>query len=340
MNKDLNYYLPKFLDIQLKQNMNVSENTIISYKYTFISLLQYMSNYLKKKIQNIAINDFNKLTIEEYLNYLELEKKNSISTRNQRLAAIKSFFNYLATEDLKYLNIANEISAIKTKKNIDNSIKYLSKTGIKEILSLPNTSTKNGVRDLAILTLLYDSAARVQELIKLKCCDINLEKKIVYLNGKGRKQRVVPLVSSTIKIINKYMKLFELNENSTNLLFFNARNEPLTRMGINYIINKYVSVAKNNNPIEFQIKVSPHTFRHSKAMHLLESGVNLIYIRDFLGHSSVTTTEIYAKTNPEIKRKAIEKHSENLTKRVHYTREQKDDLLEWLKKDLKKNSNF
>ena len=126
MNKDLNYYLPKFLDIQLKQNMNVSENTIISYKYTFISLLQYMSNYLKKKIQNIAINDFNKLTIEEYLNYLELEKKNSISTRNQRLAAIKSFFNYLATEDLKYLNIANEISAIKTKKNIDNSIKYLS----------------------------------------------------------------------------------------------------------------------------------------------------------------------------------------------------------------------
>lgn len=340
MNKDLNYYLPKFLDIHLKQNINVSENTIISYKYTFISLLQYMSNYLKKKIQNLVIDDFNKFIIEEYLNYLELEKNNTISTRNQRLAAIKSFFNYLSSEDLKYLSISNEISTIKTKKKIDNSIKYLSKNGIKEILSLPNTSSKSGIRDLAILTLLYDSAARVQELIKLKCCDIDLDKKIVYLNGKGRKQRVVPLISSTIKIIAKYMELFDLNDHSINLLFFNARNEPLTRVGIDYIINKYVSIARKNNPIEFQIKVSPHTFRHSKAMHLLECGVNLIYIRDFLGHSSVTTTEIYAKTNPEIKRKAIEKHSENLTKKVHYTKEKKDDLLEWLKKDLKKNSNF
>ena len=333
--KDLTYYLPKYFDTELKCNANFSENTIISYKYTFISLLQFISEKLKKKIQNITLSDFNKAMIEEYLINLETEKCNSISTRNQRLAAIKSFFNYLANEDLKYINISNGISATKSKKNIDNTIKYLSKVGIKGILSLPNTSTNIGVRDLAILTLLYDSASRVDELISLKCCDIDFIKKTVNLYGKGKKQRVVPLISSTIKIIEKYMQIYNLSENSTELLFFNSRNEKLTRMGINYIIEKYVKIAKENNPIEYQIKVSPHTFRHSKAMHLLESGVNLIYIRDFLGHSSITTTEIYAKTNPEIKRKAIEKHSENLSKKIHYSEKEKQDLLSWLKQDLK-----
>ena len=333
--KDLTYQLPKYFDTELKCNAHFSENTIISYKYTFISLLQFISEKLKKKIQNITLSDFNKAMIEEYLINLETEKCNSISTRNQRLAAIKSFFNYLANEDLKYINISNGISAIKSKKNIDNTIKYLSKVGIKGILSLPNTSTNIGVRDLAILTLLYDSASRVDELISLKCCDIDFIKKTVNLYGKGKKQRVVPLISSTIKIIEKYMQIYNLSENSTELLFFNSRNEKLTRMGINYIIEKYVKIAKENNPIEYQIKVSPHTFRHSKAMHLLESGVNLIYIRDFLGHSSITTTEIYAKTNPEIKRKAIEKHSENLSKKIHYSEKEKQDLLSWLKQDLK-----
>ena len=337
MNKslDLAYYLPKFLDVELKQNVNVSENTIISYKYCFISLLRYISDKLNKKVQDLKIIDFNKDIIVQYLNNLENIKKNSISTRNQRLAAIKSFFTYLANEDIKYLSLANEISLIKAKKIVDNTIKYLSVKGIEEILSLPNTSSKEGIRDLAILSLMYDSAARVSELINLKCCDIDLDKKTIFLYGKGRKQRNIPLISKTIKNIKKYMELYKLDNYSNKLLFFNSRGEKLTRMGISYIINKYVSITKKNNPLEFQIKVSPHTFRHSKAMHLLESGVNLIYIRDFLGHSSVTTSEVYAKANPEMKRKAIEEHSKNLSKNIHYSKKEQDDLIEWLKKDLK-----
>ena len=105
-------------------------------------------------------------------------------------------------------------------------------------------------------------------------------------------------------------------------------------MGITYIINKYVKIARKKNPIEFQINVTPHVFRHSKAMHLLESGVNLIYIRDFLGHESVTTTEIYARANPENKRKAIEKNSEELSKGIHFSEKDKKDLLSWLKNSL------
>lgn len=334
----ISYYLPKFFDMELRKNANVSENTIISYKYAFVSLLQFVNDKYKKEISTLELKDLNKETIEKYLEYLEKEKNNSISTVNQRLAAIKSFFNYLTIEDIEYISLCNEIHSIKIKKTKQETIKYLSKEGIKEILSLPKTSIENGVRDLAILTLLYDSGARVQELVNIKIKDIDFNKKTVYLFGKGRKARIVPLISQTIKILEKYIKIYNIPINSDNLLFYNSKKEALTRMGITYIIKKYVSIAKNKNPLEFQINVTPHTFRHSKAMHLLESGVNLIYIRDFLGHESVTTTEIYARANPENKRKAIEKHSEELSKMVHYSSKEKNDLLNWLKNSLKENS--
>ena len=334
----ISYYLPKFFDMELRKNANVSENTIISYKYAFVSLLQFVNKKYKKEISTLELKDLNKETIEKYLEYLEKEKNNSISTVNQRLAAIKSFFNYLTIEDIEYISLCNEIHSIKIKKTKQETIKYLSKEGIKEILSLPKTSIENGVRDLAILTLLYDSGARVQELVNIKIKDIDFNKKTVYLFGKGRKARIVPLISQTIKILEKYIKIYNIPINSDNLLFYNSKKEALTRMGITYIIKKYVSIARNKNPLEFQINVTPHTFRHSKAMHLLESGVNLIYIRDFLGHESVTTTEIYARANPENKRKAIEKHSEELSKMVHYSSKEKNDLLNWLKNSLKENS--
>lgn len=335
--KNLDYYLQKFLDIELRKNMNVSENTIISYKYAFISLLEFIIKNYNKNIKDIKIETINRDVVVDYLKYLELVKKNSISTRNQRLAAIKSFYNYLALEEIEYLPLCNEILSIKMKKNNQETVKYLSKEGIKEILSLPNTSTKQGIRDLAILTLLYDSGARVQELITLNVCAVNFNNKTMDLYGKGRKNRTIPLLKQTIKILEKYIKVYSINLNSNNLLFFNSRKEPLTRMGITYIINKYVKKAKKKNPIEFQINVTPHVFRHSKAMHLLESGVNLIYIRDFLGHESVTTTEIYAKANPETIRNAIEKNSEELSKSVHFSDNDKKDLLSWLKNSLKPN---
>ena len=337
MNKvNLDYYLQKFLNIELRKNINVSENTIISYKYAFISLLEFIIKNYKKNIKDINLETINKEVIINYLEYLESVKKNSISTRNQRLAAIKSFYNYLALEEIEYLPLCNEILSIKMKKNNQETVKYLSKEGIREILSLPNASTKYGIRDLAILTLLYDSGARVQELITLNVCDINFNNKTLNLYGKGRKSRTIPLLKQTIKILEKYIKIYNINSNNS-LLFFNNRKEPLTRMGITYIINKYVKIAKKKNSIEFQIKVTPHIFRHSKAMHLLESGVNLVYIRDFLGHKSVITTEIYAKANPETKRNAIEKNSEELSKMVHFSDKEKKDLLSWLKSSLKEN---
>ena len=221
MNKvNLDYYLQKFLNIELRKNINVSENTIISYKYAFISLLEFIIKNYKKNIKDIKLETINKEVIINYLEYLESVKKNSISTRNQRLSAIKSFYNYLALEEIEYLPLCNEILSIKMKKNNQETVKYLSKEGIKEILSLPNTSTKHGIRDLAILTLLYDSGARVQELITLNVCDINFDNKTLNLYGKGRKSRTIPLLKQTIKILEKYIKIYNINSNNS-LLFFN-----------------------------------------------------------------------------------------------------------------------
>lgn len=153
------------------------------------------------------------------------------------------------------------------------------------------------------------------------------------MTGKGNKTRIIPLMPQTVNIIKFYMAENNLLTDSsiTKPLFYNKGNEKLTRAGISYILNKYVEIAKKNHPDLFPPKVTPHVLRHSKAMHLLESNVNLIYIRDFLGHASVTTTEIYAKSNPEVKRKAIEQASPSLLPDEKYSKEAKQELLDWLK---------
>ncbi|MBR1444915.1 MAG: tyrosine-type recombinase/integrase, partial [Firmicutes bacterium] len=168
---------------------------------------------------------------------------------------------------------------------------------------------KTGRCDLALLLLLYDTGARVQEIADLTVSSVRLEPPAqVTLLGKGRKMRAVPLMSNTVAVIEQYLKENRLNEPQKMQypLFSNHRNEKLTRAGISYILKKYVDLARkiDNN---FPENVTPHVLRHSKAMHLLEAGVNVVYIRDILGHSDVSTTEIYAKANLNMKRAALEK---------------------------------
>lgn len=272
--------------------------------------------------------------IEEFLIWLEDTKNYSISTRNQRLAALHAFFRYIQIEAPEYMELCNSILSIGSKKTPIVEINYLSIEAIKELLSIPDISKKEGRRDLAILSLLYDSGARVQELADLLVGDIKINKPATMrLTGKGKKTRIIPIMPQTINIAKAYINDYSLYNESkiSSALFFNKKQEKLTRAGISYIVNKYFGAARKKRPDLFPNKISPHIFRHSKAMHLLESGVNLIYIRDFLGHSSVTTTEIYAKSNPEVKRKAIEQASHNVIPDEKLTKKEKDDLLNWLK---------
>jgi site-specific recombinase XerD len=181
---------------------------------------------------------------------------------------------------------------------------------------------------------MYDTGARVQEIADLKVADIRIKAPAtIRLTGKGNKTRIIPLMPQTMSIVKRYMADYGLLDEikQAKPLFFNRKSEKLTRAGLSYILNKYVDQAKVNNKELFPEKMSAHVLRHSKAVHLLQSGVNLIYIRDFLGHSSVTTTEIYAKSDPEIKRKAIEEASHKVLPKEKFTTKEKEDLCEWLK---------
>lgn len=314
-----------------------SSNTIESYRDAFIIFLRYCSDELKIKPEKIDFSLINRNMIEKYLVWIENKKKCSISTRNHRLAALQSFFRYIQLEAPEQMELCNTILSIKSKKMPATEMNYISIEGIKLLLSIPNIEIKSERRNLAVLALMYDTGGRVQEIADLKISDIRIKSpSTIRLMGKGSKTRVIPLVPQTVSILKKYMTdydLFDLSKRNLPL-FFNKKNEKLTRAGLSYILSKYTKKAMHNNRELFPSKVTAHVLRHSKAMQLLQSGVNLIYIRDFLGHASVTTTEIYAKSNPEIKRKAIEEASAEVLPDEKFSVEEKEDLFDWLKKSI------
>jgi len=311
-----------------------SSNTIKSYRDTFIIFLRYCKNTLGTKPEKMNFESINRKMVEDFLSWLEYQKKYSISTVNLRLAALHAFFRYVQLESPEYMELCGSILAIKSKKKPVTEINYLSIEGIKALLSMPNVNLQSGCRDLSIIALMYDTGARVQEIADLQVADIRTKAlATIRLTGKGRKTRIIPLMPQTMSIMKKYMVdhglLDETKRNEP--LFANRMSKKITRAGLSYILNKYVEQARVINKDLFPEKMSAHVLRHSKAMHLLQSGVNLIYIRDFLGHSSVTTTEIYAKSDPEIKRKAIEEASTKVLPNEKYSAKEKEDLCDWLK---------
>ena len=211
---------------------------------------------------------------------------------------------------------------------------YMSVEEVRLLFSIPDQRQDRQLRDLSILVLLYETGARVQELIDLCPANIRFSATVtVELHGKGNKTRLVPVNADAAAIVRNY--ICRCNRADANEpLFVNRKGEKLTRAGIQYIIAKYVSIARSLSPELFKNKITNHCFRHSKAMHLLEAGVNLIYIRDLLGHTSVVTTEIYAKTNPTIKEEQLKKHSTSVETSQRYSQKQKEDLISWLKKNL------
>jgi len=328
-------YLTKFLGAYLPGQRNVSLNTIKSYSDTFRLFLQYCQSEAGIVPEKLTMQLFNSSLIEGYLGWLERERKCSISTRNQRLACIHAFVRFVQTEVPANLFEMQKILGIPSKKTSPASMSFLTPEAMSALLKSPDTTKKRGRRDLMILTLLYDSGARVQELINLSVDDIRTDKPAtITLYGKGSKIRTVPLMSQTTDLLVQYLKeqnLFGKPERKSSSLFTNSRKERLSRAGIAYILNKYVTLAKANTNVVFPDKISPHVLRHTKAMHMLQSNINLIYIRDFLGHVNVTTTEIYAKADVEVKRKALE--AAYIKAEIPEQPEWIDDkcLMEWLK---------
>lgn len=331
---DFATYLSAYFLKYIPTRTGYTSNTIKSYRDAFIIFLRYCNDELRIKPEKIDFTIINRNMIDDFLSWLEYKKKYSVSTRNLRLAALHGFFRYIQLESPEYMELCNSILAIRSKKAPVTEMNYLSIEGIKSLLSMPDTKIHSERRDLAVLALMYDTGARVQEIADLQITDIRVKvPATIRLNGKGNKARIIPLMPQTMNILKKYMTDYGLLDSTkaSGPLFFNRKNEKLTRAGLSYILNKYVEKAMVHDKGLFPNKMSAHVLRHSKAMHLLQSGVNLIYIRDFLGHASVTTTEIYAKSNPEIKRKAIEEASAKVLPKEKFSAKEKKDLFEWLK---------
>lgn len=325
-------YLTAFFSLYLKEQKNASKNTIVSYKDTFKLLLTYCQDVKGVAIERITLDVLTADLIKEFLRWLELERKCSAATRNQRLAALHSFFRYVQVEDPGAIYSFQKIIAIPIKKSEMKQPSHLTPDAVKLLLEQPDKYSTKGRRDLTLLSVLYDTAARVQELIDIEIRDIRLElPAVLVLNGKGNKQRRVPIMQNTADLIKNYLLENDLNAQWKNKypLFVNSQKRKLTKEGVSYILTKYANMARSISPI-FPIHISPHVLRHSKAMHLLQAGVFLGHIRDYLGHVDLKTTEIYARADSETKRKAIEKAFPNVVSDQLPDWNKDKNLLTWL----------
>lgn len=333
---DFTKALTAYFSTYLPLTCGVSPNTCNSYRDAFKLLLLYFQEEKGVPANSIELRMLNRNLVSDFLDWLEAQRKVSVTTRNQRLAAMKAFAHYVQYRNPEYLENCTDIITMRPKKHEKPVIPFLTEDELKALLAQPDPSTRHGLRDLTLLSLLYDSGARVQEITDLQLKDIRLTNPaMVTLTGKGRKARQVPLMKETCTLLDTYIRNFDLkSEPLTAPLFFNKKGEALSRYGITYILKKYVSKAELDGSAR---KISPHGLRHTKAMHLLRAGVNMIYIRDFLGHVDISTTEVYARIDAEMKRKVFEEKVPNFTPNTTMPWEEDKDLLQWLTQFGKKS---
>lgn len=307
--------LQSFFERYLVKECNRSPHTIRSYRDTFIHLIKFMKDERHIAPDRLSFDSFDRRTILDFLDWLESTQRNSSSTRNQRYQAIRSFFRYMMLEDPTRLDKWQSICSIKVKVSVRNTVNYLTVEGLKCMLEQIPTKTSAGRRNLTLLSLMYNLGARVQEIIDLTPSSVRMAKPyIVEILGKGGKKRVVPLDDCMMKLLMSYMKETGLDGSGMDChpLFYNCWDSKLTTPGVTYILTKYAGKARLAHPELIPEKLSPHSLRHSRAIHMLQSGVELILIRDFLGHTSVSTTEIYARVDSKQRREALEKAYEDV----------------------------
>jgi len=335
MKNNLLYFLSKYLNNYLPISVGASENTIKSYSDTFKLLFLFAKEKHKLKPNKIDLETINKKFLLDFSNWIIKSRKCSNTTKNLRMSNIKAFFSYIQSEVPSLSFHAQTILQIPKHKEQQKVVEYISTDGIKLILQQINSDSIIRKKHLVILSFMYATAARVQETIDVTINDFKFNNSdSIKLTGKGNKARLVPLEKDIVLLLERYIeheKSVRSIYNKNDPLFLNLSGNKFTRQGISYIVKKYSKIAREQNPDLVPKNVHPHTFRHSRAMALLQAGVELIYIRDFLGHYSVTTTEIYARASNEMTRKALLKVSP-LENSIEVPVWQKDkSLLKYLK---------
>jgi site-specific recombinase XerD len=298
----------------------------------FTLLLRFCRDVRGIALERLSLAQIDPSLVEAFLDHLANDRHVTIQTQNHRLAALHAFFRYVQSEVPEHLLQCQQILAIPLKRHAHPIVGYLSKEHLAQVLAQPDLHTEAGRRDAVMLSVLYDIGARVQELIDLNAGDVRLDPPAqLRLMGKGRKMRAVPLMDPTVELLREHRREHGLDrpEHADKPLFQNRKGERLSRSGVRYLLQKYVQRVRHDHP-GFTQPVSPHTLRHTKGMHLLQSGVPLEIIRDFLGHVDVKTTEIYARANLEMKRKALEKVADVGALPKIPSWKQNKTLLEWL----------
>lgn len=316
MNKSEEFALlvSKYLVDYLPVQKNLSNNTILSYRNTFILLLTFMKEAKAVPPEKMAFSCLDSRCIQDFLLWLETERNCSISTRNQRLAAIHSFVKYAMFVRPEMLYDCQQILGVSYKKVPQTTIHYLTEDETRLLLAQPDTSSLKGIRDAAMLSLLYDSAARVQEFIDLNVGDLRITQPLTLtLTGKGRKTRQVPIMKGTSQLLKQYIAMSSLSgrQSSGYPLFVSHMGNRFTRPGVTHVLKKYSLQAFGSDGLTFP--VTPHILRHSKGIHMLHADINIYYIKEFLGHSDLSTTErYYVRADTEMKRKALSKMAEDI----------------------------
>lgn len=328
MTNDIYKYIDKFFNTYLVSEITASKDTISNYKDTFKILFKYIDKECNFKLKDFSLNHFTKDFVLAFLQWIEKDRNNSISSRNTRFETIRSFCNFVLQYEINNNNLI-QIIKIPRKKEPKEQLIVLTENQISLLLKQPDSNLKKGRRELAILSLLYDSALRISELLNLKVQDINLHdiKTVQVWHGKGNKNRKVPISDDTANIIRIYIE--DYDKKRDDFLFTNNKNKKLCSNTIRKILNKYCDKARKVDSTLLG-HIYPHLLRHSKATHLINKGVSVLEVKEFLGHASLESTQIYITTDIMKKRDALKTIEnaiigDNIT--FNYS---DDDIYNWL----------
>lgn len=290
-----------------------SENTVRTYKQVLNLFVDYLRKIKGLSVNKISFDTVTKETLLEFLNWLEKERGCSARTRNHRLMVLRSFFNYAGTLDCSNIFIGVVASSVPIKKIKETVVSYLSENALEALLKQPNIERQKELRDLFFMVLMYDTAARCNELLVMKIRDLRIDAKhpIAFLHGKGNKTRIVPLFARTVQHCERYLREFHPNEplNSEKPLFYTKIHDvqqPMSHDTVRFFFRKYAGKALGFSR-EMPDNLTPHMLRHTRAMHLYQQGMPMMLLSEFLGHANVETTRVYAYADTEMKRAAIEK---------------------------------
>ena len=303
----LGSWIRRFLMEYLVGERNLARNTQQSYRDAIRLLVVFTAAKAHKKVDELLIPDIDADLLRAFLRHIEEKRKCSVSSRNQRLAAIHALAGFIAERCPEYLDWCAQLRAVRSKRSAPTPVCYLEKPEIDALLEAPSAVTKLGCRDRALLLFLYNSGARAEEAAKLCIEDLSLHGgadgtlSSVCLHGKGGKVRICPLWASTTVTLKNLVA----GRDGKERVFLNRRSEPLTRFGIHEIVTRYAQAAMSRVPEMHKKRIGPHTIRHTTATHLLRAGVDINTIRAWLGHVSINTTNIYAETDLEMKAKAL-----------------------------------